>query len=146
MPISRNTVIACGRTKLGCRPALKTSKRSPASWRSRPSAIWLRATLPVQTISTFCLSIDPSDARGGSAVPLALKPERQEKIVSAGRSPIHLSHPGAGQSRASHRTASRNQIGAALFNQTHLSALVQQLPGQPGLLRAARRGHGMVSN
>jgi hypothetical protein len=37
-------------------PALKTSKRSPASWRNKPSAIWLRAELPVQRMRTRFLS------------------------------------------------------------------------------------------
>src|ERR1700733_11101532 len=48
MPSSRITATASGRTRLGCVPALLTSKRSPASWRNRPSAIWLRAEFPVQ--------------------------------------------------------------------------------------------------
>src|SRR5207248_636425 len=42
------TAIACGRTKLAIVPALNTSNRSLAKLRSRPSAIWLRAELPVQ--------------------------------------------------------------------------------------------------
>src|ERR1035438_2288198 len=57
IPSSRITSIASGRTWLGLVPALKTSKRSPASWRRRPSAIWLRAEFPVQRMRTRFLSI-----------------------------------------------------------------------------------------
>ena len=53
MPSSRMTAIASGRTMPGFVPALSTSNRSPASWRNSPSAIWLRAELPVQRISTL---------------------------------------------------------------------------------------------
>src|SRR5216683_2887749 len=48
--------MASGRTWLGLVPALNTSKRSPASWRNRPSAIWLRAEFPVQRMRTRFLS------------------------------------------------------------------------------------------
>src|SRR6516225_490778 len=50
------TAIASGRTWPGLVPALSTSKWSAASWRRRPSAIWLRAEFPVHRISTFFLS------------------------------------------------------------------------------------------
>ena len=40
--------IASGRSWLGIVPALKTSKRSPASLPNKPSAIWLSAKFPVQ--------------------------------------------------------------------------------------------------
>jgi hypothetical protein len=38
-------------------PALSTSNFAPASCRKSPSAIWLRAELPVQRISTLFLAI-----------------------------------------------------------------------------------------
>lgn len=38
---------------LGVMPALNTSRRSFARWRRYPSAIWLRAELPVQRNRTF---------------------------------------------------------------------------------------------
>src|SRR5579862_8955456 len=56
IPISCMTAIASGRTWLGLVPALNTSKRFPASCRKRPSAIWLRAELPVQRIKIRFLS------------------------------------------------------------------------------------------
>src|SRR5258708_28429222 len=40
--------MASGRTRVGLVPAEKTPKLWPASWRHRPSAIWLLAELPVQ--------------------------------------------------------------------------------------------------
>ena len=46
MPSSLMTAIASGRTWLGFVPALTTSKRSPASCRNRPSAIWLAPNFP----------------------------------------------------------------------------------------------------
>src|SRR3954453_19741516 len=52
IPVSRMAAIASGRTVPGSVPALSTSKDSPASWRRSPSAIWLRAELPVQRIRT----------------------------------------------------------------------------------------------
>src|ERR687894_659269 len=52
MPTSRIAATASGRTAVGLTPALSTSKRAPPSWRSSPSAIWLRAELPVQRIRT----------------------------------------------------------------------------------------------
>src|SRR6185437_7335511 len=48
---------ASGRTWLGRLPALNTANRSPASWRRMPSAIWLRAELPVQSTRTRSLSL-----------------------------------------------------------------------------------------
>src|SRR5437762_844212 len=56
MPSSAITAIASGRTWLGRVPALNTAYRSPPRWRHKPSAIWLRAELPVHRISTRCLS------------------------------------------------------------------------------------------
>ena len=56
IPTSRITTIASGRTVSGHVPALSTSKYSPASCRSSPSAIWLSAELPVQRISTLFFS------------------------------------------------------------------------------------------
>src|SRR6516164_1261952 len=52
IPSSFITAIASDRTLPGRVPALCTSKRSPAACRSKPSAIWLRAELPVQRINT----------------------------------------------------------------------------------------------
>jgi hypothetical protein len=52
MPNSRIAATASARTRVGLTPALCTSKRAPPSWRSNPSAIWLRAELPVQRINT----------------------------------------------------------------------------------------------
>jgi len=48
IPSSHVTVIASGRTELGLVPALKTSYSLPPSSRSKRSAIWLRAELPVR--------------------------------------------------------------------------------------------------
>jgi hypothetical protein len=45
-------------------PALATSKRSPAKWRTRPSAIWLRAEFLVQTNSARCGAIGKAAWRG----------------------------------------------------------------------------------
>src|SRR6185369_6647339 len=53
MPISCMTSMARGFTPLGVMPALNTSRRSFARWRRYPSAIWLRAELPVQRNRTF---------------------------------------------------------------------------------------------
>jgi hypothetical protein len=44
---------AFGFNPTGFVPALKTSNFSPAKWRSRPSAIWLLAELPVHRIKTL---------------------------------------------------------------------------------------------
>src|SRR6516165_3471344 len=52
MPSSFITAMASGLTRPGFVPALSTSKRSPASCSSNPSAIWLRAEFPVQRIKT----------------------------------------------------------------------------------------------
>src|ERR1035441_6847561 len=62
-PISAMTAMASGRTWEGLVPAEKTSKRSPASWRSRPSAIWERAELPVQRMRTRGFMGGPAVAR-----------------------------------------------------------------------------------
>src|SRR6185295_2426964 len=51
--------MASGRTLPGFVPALKTSKRCPASWRSSPSAIWLRAEFPVHRIKTRFFEVVP---------------------------------------------------------------------------------------
>src|SRR5947209_10486306 len=56
-PISRIARIAMGRTCVASVPAENASKRSPARWRSKPSAIWLRAELCVQRNSTRRLFI-----------------------------------------------------------------------------------------
>ena len=45
-----------GLTRLGLTPALSTSNMPPPSRLSKPSAIWLRAELPVQRMSTRFLS------------------------------------------------------------------------------------------
>src|SRR5262245_56943821 len=52
MPSSFITAMASGLTRPGIVPALSTSKRSPASCSSSPSAIWLRTEFPVQRIKT----------------------------------------------------------------------------------------------
>src|SRR5579872_3181669 len=56
MPSSTMVAIASGRTRLGLVPALNTSKWPPASWRSSPSAIWLRAEFPVHRMRTRFLT------------------------------------------------------------------------------------------
>jgi len=56
MPSSFMTAIASGRTWPGFVPALSTSKRSQASCRNRPSAIWLLAELRVHRMRTLFLS------------------------------------------------------------------------------------------
>src|SRR6266852_634648 len=58
--------IASGRTRLGLVPALSTSKRSPASCLRRPSAIWLRAELPVHRIRTRFLALIVHPVKQGS--------------------------------------------------------------------------------
>src|SRR6266700_4719764 len=55
MPTSAIARMASGCTRVASVPALATSKRSPASERSSPSAIWLRAELWVHRNSTRCL-------------------------------------------------------------------------------------------
>src|SRR5262249_39889833 len=55
MPTSAIARMASGCTRVAFVPALATSKRSPASERSSPSAIWLRAELWVHRNSTRCL-------------------------------------------------------------------------------------------
>ncbi len=57
IPNSPITEIASGRIVDGSMPALSTSKFAPASWRSSPSAIWLRAELQVQRIRTLFLLV-----------------------------------------------------------------------------------------
>src|SRR5581483_11983175 len=52
IPSSAIARIASGRTRVASVPALNAWKRSPPRWRSRPSAIWLRAELWVQTNRT----------------------------------------------------------------------------------------------
>src|SRR5947209_7929208 len=46
--------------------ALSTSNRSPALCRSSPSAIWLRAELPVQRINTRCFCMDQLTCSAGN--------------------------------------------------------------------------------
>ena len=59
MPISRMASIANGFTRAaGSVPALKVSTWRPAFARSRPSAIWLRAELPVQRNKTIGRAIE----------------------------------------------------------------------------------------
>ena len=60
MPISRITSVASGLNLVGETPALATSKRSPAMCRSKPSAIWLLAELPVQRNKTRFIFISRS--------------------------------------------------------------------------------------
>ena len=61
MPSSCMTAISSGRTELGFVPALSTSKSFPASCRRSPSAMRLRAELPVQRIRTrFSIAHDVS--------------------------------------------------------------------------------------
>src|SRR3712207_971602 len=55
-PSSAIARIARGRTRVASVPALYASKRSPARWRSSPSAICERAELWVQRKSTRCFS------------------------------------------------------------------------------------------
>src|SRR5437899_208542 len=55
MPTSAIARMASGCMRVASVPALATSKRSPASERSSPSAIWLRAELWVHRNSTRCL-------------------------------------------------------------------------------------------
>src|SRR5436190_11832302 len=58
MSTSRIASTASGRTLDGFTPALSTSNLSPATFRKRPSAIWLRAEFPVHKIRTrFLLRI-----------------------------------------------------------------------------------------
>src|SRR6266508_4204286 len=57
MPTSAITRLASGWTRVISVPALATSKRSPASARRNPSAIWLRAELCVQRNKTRCLAM-----------------------------------------------------------------------------------------
>src|SRR5437870_13868504 len=52
MPTSAIARMASGCMRVASVPALATSKRSPASERSSPSAIWLRAELWVHRNST----------------------------------------------------------------------------------------------
>ncbi len=56
MPISRVASTPSGRTLDGFTPALSTSNLSPPISRKSPSAIRLRAELPVQSMSTRFLS------------------------------------------------------------------------------------------
>src|SRR5579885_211193 len=81
--------IASARTALGFVPALSTSNLSPASCRSSPSAIWLRAELAVQRMRTrFLLLID---------VPSARKNERRPPPphFHAATAPINETEPSA---------------------------------------------------
>src|SRR5437667_1360353 len=55
MPTSAIARMASGCTRVASVPALASSNRSPASERSSPSAIWLRAELWVHRHSTRCL-------------------------------------------------------------------------------------------
>src|SRR5271168_3572550 len=55
IPISFIASTASGFNPFGSTPALNGSNSSPATWRRYPSAIWLRAELPVQRKRTFGL-------------------------------------------------------------------------------------------
>src|SRR5437879_9709835 len=55
MPTSAIARMASGCTRVASVPALATSKRSPASERSSPSAIWLRAELWAHRNQPVCL-------------------------------------------------------------------------------------------
>src|SRR5271166_1066255 len=70
IPSSSMTAIASGLTCPGRVPALSTSKRSPASCLSNPSAIWLRAEFPVQRIKTrFFQELSAPDVTRRAACP-----------------------------------------------------------------------------
>src|SRR5271156_6392449 len=55
IPISFIASTASGFNPFGSTPPLSGSNSSPATWRKYPSAIWLRAELPVQRKRTFGL-------------------------------------------------------------------------------------------
>src|SRR5512133_562407 len=57
MPLSSIALTANGLTCVASVPALITSKRSPARWRSRPSAICERAELWVHKNRTLAFSV-----------------------------------------------------------------------------------------
>src|SRR5208337_636910 len=57
IPISFIASTASGFKPFGSTPALSGSYSLPATWRRYPSAIWLRAELPVQRKRTFGLGI-----------------------------------------------------------------------------------------
>src|SRR5687767_13622581 len=67
-PISFIARMASGLTWVASVPALITSKRSPARWRSRPSAIWLLAELWVHRNRTLVRS--PNSATATTDAPL----------------------------------------------------------------------------
>src|SRR5471030_65 len=106
MSSSRIAAMASGRTRLGFVPALATSKRSPASWRSNPSAIWLRAELPVQRISTRFFSIVISLAPRGTSAACGCMPSRPR--ASPALPPERLDRC---QRRARFRAEERNRGG-----------------------------------
>src|SRR5215212_2305010 len=68
-PISSNARMASCLTWVASVPALCTSKRSPARWRSRPSAICERAELWVHTNRTLARS-SPASAAATTRAPL----------------------------------------------------------------------------
>src|SRR5215216_3613829 len=67
-PTSSIACMASGLTRVASVPALCASKRSPARWRSRPSAIWLRAELWVHRNRTLARS--PASAAAATQAPL----------------------------------------------------------------------------
>src|SRR5580658_6877564 len=68
IPISLITSTASGFNPLGSIPALSGSNSAPATWRKYPSAIWLRAELPVQRKRTFGLDTGVLRRSGCAAV------------------------------------------------------------------------------
>src|SRR5580700_8723314 len=83
IPISPIASTASGFNPLGSVPALSGSNSPPATWRKYPSAIWLRAELPVQRKRTLGLDtgmLRRWRAAAGSAarsIPLFSLPLRQ---------------------------------------------------------------------
>src|SRR5215217_7468126 len=68
-PISSIARMASGLMWVASMPALCASKRSPARWRSSPSAIWLRAELWVHTNRTLA-RFSPASAAATTHAPL----------------------------------------------------------------------------
>src|SRR5688572_22190267 len=76
-PISSIARTASGLTWVASVPALYASKRSPAMWRSRPSAICERAELWVQRNSTLLLCIMLAVSAAATAPALLLGTGKQ---------------------------------------------------------------------
>src|ERR1700686_5176129 len=102
MPSSLITAIASGLTRPGRVPALLTSKRSAASWASNPSAIWLRAELPVQRIKTrFFMSFSIKSP----SVIIHFRPENAEQLTLSLQPEARAQATGKERSRQGHREA-----------------------------------------